>query len=101
MQAVHVLPLGLIGGVIAFYRQSGVRIGPIDALESSLDGDNLILLVVGVSVMRLQGHVEDEHGTYCYKDKSLFHMSSVLVALRYRRPTETPTKIVPTLLSAL
>jgi|SRR5262252_3620280 len=79
MQVVHVLPLGSVGSVIAFDRQSGVRIGPVDALESSLDGDNLILLVVAVSVMRLQGHAESHYSTCCRNDYSRPHISSELL----------------------
>jgi hypothetical protein len=59
MQVVPILPHGRVAGVIAFDGQSGVRIGPVDALENSLDGDNLILLEVGVPVVRLQGHAEN------------------------------------------
>jgi hypothetical protein len=86
MQMVHVFPLGAVGNAIAFDCQSCVRIGPVNALKSSLDGDKLILLEVGVSVMRLQRYAEDHHSTYCCKDNSFFYVSSVLMSVTLSPP---------------
>jgi hypothetical protein len=94
MQVGHVLPHDRVDSVIAFDRQSGVGIGPVDALDSSLDGDNLILVEVDVSVMRLQGHAENHYSTWCRNGNSGFHVSSRLIRKRCSRALQKSTKIV-------